>query len=78
MKAIVLAVGVSCVSPAMAEIDVFIRAVGFALTGSDNTEPKALDRKNCVFQIGEGTYRLNNVQTDRLLFKRGYSPIYGS
>jgi hypothetical protein len=36
------------------------------LTGSDDAEPKAIDRANCVFAIKNHTYRLNNVQVDRL------------
>jgi hypothetical protein len=50
-----------------AEPDAFIRAVGFALTGSDNAEPKAIgDRANCVFRIKNDVYRLNNVHIDRI------------
>ncbi|HXW26716.1 MAG TPA: hypothetical protein VEK73_18385 [Xanthobacteraceae bacterium] len=49
-----------------AEIDVFMRAVGYALTGSDDADPKAVDRKNCVFTLGQDTYRLNNVHVDRI------------
>jgi hypothetical protein len=43
-----------------------MRAIGFALTGSDDTEAKAIDRTNCVFGIKNNIYRLNNVQVDRL------------
>lgn len=50
--------------------DVLVRAVGFAITGNDNTEPKIIDRKNCVFKIGNDTYYLDNVQTDRLAFQK--------
>jgi hypothetical protein len=53
-------------SPVRGEPDVFMRAVGFALTGSDNAEPKAIDRANCVFSVGKDVFRLNNVHTDRL------------
>jgi hypothetical protein len=59
---------------ANSEIDVFLRAVGFALTGSDDADAKVVgDRANCVFAITnarrsdlEGVYRLNNVHTDRI------------
>jgi hypothetical protein len=51
---------------ARGETDVFMRAVGFALTGSDDAAPKAIDRGNCVFAIKNDIYRLNNVQVDRL------------
>jgi hypothetical protein len=66
---IVLMIGVSLAGPAMAEVDVFMRAAGFALTGSDDAEPKAVDRANCIFQIGKTTFHLNNVHVDRLLFR---------
>jgi hypothetical protein len=46
-----------------------MRAVGFALTGSDDAQPKAIDRAKCVFAIGDNIYRLNNVHTDRLKFQ---------
>lgn len=37
---------------AHSEIDVFLRAVGFALTGSDDVDPKVVGgRANCVFAI---------------------------
>jgi uncharacterized protein len=52
---------------ANSEIDVFLRAVGFALTGSDDADPKVIgDRTNCVFAIEDKVYRLNNVHTDRI------------
>jgi len=44
-----------------------MRAVGFALTGSDNAETKVIgDRANCVFAIKNELFRLNNVYTDRI------------
>jgi hypothetical protein len=52
---------------ARAETDVFLRAVGFALTGSDDADPKVIgDRSKCVFAIKSKIYRLNNVHTDRI------------
>ena len=51
---------------ALGEVDVFMRAVGFALTGSDDAEPVAVDRRNCVFKISDDIFRLNNIQTDRI------------
>ena len=41
--------------------DVFMRAVGFALTGSDDAEPQAIDRANCVFAYKNDVFHLNNV-----------------
>jgi hypothetical protein len=43
-----------------------MRAVGFALTGRDDAEPKAIDRANCVFAYKDDVFYLNNVQTDRI------------
>jgi hypothetical protein len=59
---------------AHSEVDVFLRAVGFALTGSDDADPKVVgDRANCVFAItnarwsdSDGLYHLNNVHIDRI------------
>jgi hypothetical protein len=52
---------------ACAETDVFVRAVGFALTGSDNADLKVIgNRANCVFAIKNELFRLNNVYTDRI------------
>ncbi len=45
---------------------IFLEAVGFALTGSDNTQVKVIDQSNCVFGIYSQVFHLNNVQTDRL------------
>jgi hypothetical protein len=48
---------------AHAETDVFMRTVGFALTGSDDADPKVIgERAKCVFAING----LNNVHTDRI------------
>jgi hypothetical protein len=44
-----------------------MRAVGFALTGSDNANPKVIgDRASCVFAVKNELFRLNNVYTDRI------------
>ena len=56
---------------ARAETDVFIRAVGFALTGSDDADPKVIgDRAKCVFAINNDIFHLNNVHTDRIPIER--------
>jgi hypothetical protein len=50
-----------------ADTDVFMQAVGFALTGRDDAQPIPIDRANCVFAIGKyEVYRLNNVYTDKI------------
>jgi hypothetical protein len=64
--ALMLSVAAVLTAPAHAETDVLLRAVGFALTGSDNAIVRPIDRAHCVFAIGRDIYRLNNVQTDRL------------
>jgi hypothetical protein len=63
-----LALTLGCVA-AHAEIDVFMRAVGFALTGSDDAEPKAIDRGKCIFAIKRNVFHLNNIHSDRLTFQ---------
>jgi hypothetical protein len=52
--------------PVRAETDLMMRAVGFALTGRDDADPKVIDRASCVFAIENELFRLNNVYTDRL------------
>jgi phenylpropionate dioxygenase-like ring-hydroxylating dioxygenase large terminal subunit len=55
---------------AHSEADVLLRAVGFALTGSDDADPKVIgNRANCVFAIKNNVYHLNNVHYDRIRFK---------
>lgn len=56
-------------SSAGADGDVFQRAVGFALTGNDNAIVEVIDRENCIFGIGNQTFHLNNVQTDRIFIR---------
>jgi hypothetical protein len=52
---------------AHAETDLFMRTVGFALTGSDDVDPKVIgDRAKCVFAIKNDIFYLNNVHTDRI------------
>jgi hypothetical protein len=51
---------------ARGEPDVFMRAVGFALTGSDDAEPKVIDRANCVFAVKTDIFHLNNIHVDRI------------
>jgi hypothetical protein len=61
--ALILAGGVT----ARAETDVFMRAVGLALTGRDDADPKVIgDRAKCVFAINNDIFRLNNVYADRI------------
>jgi hypothetical protein len=59
----ILASGVT----AHAETDVFLRTVGFALTGRDDVDVKVIgDRAKCVFAINNDIFHLNNVHIDRL------------
>jgi hypothetical protein len=54
-------------SPVCAQNDSLIRTVGFALTGTNNVQPKVVgDIANCVFAIKNELFRLNNVYTDRI------------
>jgi hypothetical protein len=57
---------VTVTGSAHGEVDVLMRAVGFALTGSDDAEPKAIDRENCVFALKNDIFHLNNIETDRI------------
>ena len=62
-----LVVGLLLVSGvAHSETNVFMRAVGFALSGSDDAQPNAIDRANCVFAYKNDVFHLNNVHTDRI------------
>jgi uncharacterized protein len=68
---------------AHSEVDVFLRAVGFALTGSDDADPKVIgDRANCVFAIGNKIFHLNNIHLDRVTIEEwerklgGYTDRY--
>ncbi len=69
--ALILAGGVT----ARAGTDVFMRAVGFALTGRDYADPKVNgDGAKCVFAINNDIFRLSNVYTDRIAIQ-GYARI---
>jgi hypothetical protein len=58
---------------AIAMEDPLMQAVGFALTGSDNTKVQIIDRKNCVFRIGSyDVFQLNNVQVNRLVIEKSF------
>ena len=53
--------------PVGAETDSLMRAVGFALTGANDVEPKVIgDIAECVFAIKNELFRLNNLYTDRI------------
>jgi len=61
---------IACGAPAHSEPDMFMRTVGFALTGSDDAVPKVIgDRANCVFAINNEIFRLNNIHADRITIK---------
>ena len=64
--------------PVGAETDVFMRTVGFALTGSDNTDLKAIDRASCVFAVKNELFRLNNVYTDRIKIQERQRQSFGA
>jgi hypothetical protein len=61
-----IALTLACGTVAHSETDVFMQAVGFALTGSDDAVVKAIDRANCVFAYQDNVFHLNNVQVDRI------------
>lgn len=72
VRAFALVVGLFLVcGAAHSETDVLLRTVGFALTDSDDSEPKVIgDRANCVFAIKNDVFHLNNVQFDRIKIQR--------
>jgi hypothetical protein len=43
-----------------------LKAVGFALTGTDDAEVGVVDRRHWIFAIGTEVFFLNNVEVDRL------------
>jgi hypothetical protein len=55
-----------------------MRAVGFALTGSDNADLKVIDRASCVFAIKNELFRLNNVYTDRIKIQGRQRQSFGA
>jgi len=70
IAAYALAAVLACGTVVRAETDVFLRAVGFALTGSDDADPKVIgERSKCVFAIKNDVFRLNNVHTDRIMIQ---------
>ena len=64
--------------PVGAETDAFMRAVGFALTGSDKADLKVIDRASCVFAIKNELFRLNNVYTDRIKIQERQRQSFGA
>jgi hypothetical protein len=50
----------------MAADGILLKAVGFALTGTDNANVQIIDPPNCVFGIGSEVFHLNNVEIDRM------------
>jgi hypothetical protein len=53
--------------PVPAETDLLMRAVGFALTGSNGADVRVIgDRAGCVFEIKNEVFHLNNVYADRV------------
>ena len=76
MRAFALVAGLLLVSGAAhSETDVFMRAVGFALTGSDDKDVKAIDRANCVFEYQGDVFHLNNVHVDRISIQGWQNPV---
>ncbi len=53
-------------SPTHAANDVLLQAISFMITGSDGSTVTALDPDQCVFEVDDVTYFLNNVELDRI------------
>ena len=76
----VFAVGVVFLlgGPVCAETDLLMRAVRFALTGTNEVEPKVIGNiANCVFAIKNELFRLNNVYTDRIKIQGSQDRRFG-
>lgn len=68
MKPSLILVGLLSAAPAFSA-DALSQAIGFALTGSDDAKVRAVDPKDCIYAVGNVTYRLNNVHVDRIALK---------
>lgn len=71
-RTILLALLVAC-GTAQAADEVLLKAVSFALTGTDDGHVTVVDRNQCVFRVDEAhvseTYHLNSVDPKRLTFE---------
>ena len=76
--AVVVLVASLVTSAARADTDVLLRAVGFALTGSDSSKVAVISRSECIFRVDGATYRLNNVETDRLYIRPWTDKLTGA
>jgi hypothetical protein len=54
---------------AVAESDVLLQAVSFAVTGSDANKVIIIDLPQCIFRVKDDTYYFNNMFTDRISFQ---------
>jgi hypothetical protein len=64
--------------PVGAEADLLMRALGFALTGSEQAELKVTDRASCVFAVKNELFHLNNVYTDRIKIQGEQRQSFGA
>jgi hypothetical protein len=53
----------------LADSDVLLQAVSFAITGSDASKVVAIDRQRCIFKVDDDTYYFNSIYTDRIQLK---------
>jgi hypothetical protein len=60
-----------------ADGNMFMRAVVFALTGTETTDLKVVDQFNCVFAVKNELFRLNNVYTDRIKIQSWHERRFG-
>ena len=71
--AFAVALMLACGSAARGEPDAFMSTLGFALTGSDDADPKVIgNRTDCVFAVNNGLFHLNNVHPDRITIQGGH------
>lgn len=69
--------GFITLSSAQAETNAFLQALSFALTGSDGSAIRIINRKECIFGMGKDVVHLNNVQIDRIKIQTWIERILG-
>jgi hypothetical protein len=58
-----------CPTASLAESDVLLQAVSFAITGSDASKVVAINQRQCIFKVNNYTYYFDRIYTDRITFQ---------
>ena len=67
----------ACIAETANSQESLLRAVSFALTGSDGRAVETVDRARCIFTVGGRTVHFSNIDTSRLVFTPWQYP-YGA